>query len=1034
MSGGLIPGVQVFIRRIETGESYSATTGPKGDYLVFGLAAGTYELRFEKDGFKTEKRSEVKLSVNEQATISPVLKVGDRTDEVVVVGNAALVEGANSGLSAVVTEEELQELPQNGFDVFQLATLRPGVLPVTNAGPNLFSDGGTSKASMQGGRPSMNNLTLDGADINDPAYNTPPGGVGGVQLGVGGIQEFRVLLNNYSTEFGRNGAGNVQYITRSGSNQFNTSLYGFHRNAALDARNFFDVGDPPPFIRNRIGATFGGPIRKDKTFFFLNWESLLESKSITANLSVPDDNAHNGRLPSAADPSILVNIGVNPQIAPFLNLYPAANSGALGQGLALLRTSQRQRITDHYGMLRLDHLLSINDKVSARYVYDDSHSVAPFASTLTPGFPSKREIRNQYLMFNWQKVLGSNLINEARASYSRIYLSTREAFSTPLSISLSPGRSLGAIGIAGLPQLGSNLLSPIAGPSNTFQLVDNLSHKRGSHMLKTGVDLKRIQVNGRFDSLVNGAYIFNDLTSFGFPAQSSNPALESFLMGIPFLYLGVDPQLSNSNRGYRQTYVGLYLQHDWQVSPRLTLNMGMRWEYWSNPSEAHRRLSNVRNISTDTQPTAGNVWERSPLDLWSPRVGFAWSPTSDGTMVVRGGVGIMRDQLWANLYGTTRFYEPYFRALQYIFPTFQAPPSDIQSLVGFGGPPSVAGVFGMTYTPDFPYYVQYNLNVQRELPQRFSLQVGYVGSRGIHLVRGGEANPFVVAQQRRINPNLASTVQIVTDGQSVYNAGEVSLQRRFSMGFSTGVSYTYSRSIDDQSGTFPSDYTSESGISQNYFNRKGDRGRSSFDRTHAFVWNFVYDLPFQRPGSELWAGGWSVSGILSLYSGLPFTANLGSFDNSGIRSIAFADRPNLKPNVNACANTGDPQGWFDPEIFTLPAPGQYGNAGRNIMCGPSLQSFDFALSKRFSLSERAKLQFRAEIFNVFNHANFDVPINTQGPAGSGGNGSAIFVGRRPGCDASTDSLACGIIAPDAGRIARTVTTSRQIQFGLKFFF
>jgi len=1027
-SGALIPSTLLIIRRVDTGEQRQTATNADGVFRVFGLDAGTYEVRFEKPGFKTLVMSDVKLLVNQQGTLNPTLQIGDRQENVEVIGNVSLLEGANSGLSAVVTDEALHELPLNGLDVFQLTLLNPGVLPMTNAGPSLFGDGGISKASVQGARPSMNNLTLDGTDINDPAYHTPPGGVGGVQLGVGGIQEFRVLLNNYSAESGRNAGANVQYITRSGGNEYHGSLYEFHRNAALDARNFFDAGDVPPFVRNQFGATLGGPIRRGKTFFFLNWESLLESKSITANLSVPDANAHNGLLPSATDPTTLVNVGIDPRIVPFMDLYPLSNAGSIGRGLGLLRTSERQKITEHYGMLRLDHLLTPSDKVTARYVFDDSHSTAPFANTLTPGFPSKREIRNQYLMFNWQKVLGPNVLNEAKASFSRIFLSTRESFSTPLSISLTPDRALGAVSIAGMPQLGSSFLSPVSGPSNTFQLIDNLSHKRGNHMLKTGVDFNHIQVNGRFDSLVNGVYLFND---FGLPAASNNPALELFLRGIPFLYLGADPQLSNSSRGYRQTYLGLYAQDDWQVAPQLTLNLGIRWEHWSNPDEAYARLSNVRNILTDTGPTSGKIWEHTPRDLWSPRLGFAWTPGSESKTVIRGGVGVMRDQIWANLYSTTRFYEPYFRTLQYVLPTFQAPPNGIASLIGFGGPPSVAGVFGITYKPDFPYYVQYDLNLQHELPRNFSLQVGYVGSRGIHLLRSGEANPFTSSLGRRLNPNLGSTIEMVTDGQSVYNAGEVSVQRRFSNGLSTGIAYTYSKSIDDQSGTFPSDFTSESGISQNFFNREGDRARSSFDRKHAFVWNFVYDLPFAKFGSPALTDGWSISGILSLYSGLPFTANLGSFDNSGILPIAFADRPNLKPGVNPCATTGDPERWFDPSIFTLPAMGQFGNSGRNTMCGPPLKNLDVALIKRIKLHDRANLQFRAEFFNVFNHPNFDVPINTQGPTGSGGNGTAIFVGRRTPCDATSDSLGCGLLAPDAGRIMRTVMTSRQIQLAVK---
>ncbi len=1032
-SGAVIVGASVTAIRTETGEQRSVTTDQAGNYRIPGISSGIYEVRFEHAGFATAVLTGIDILVNQQAILDSTLPVETPfTLTVDVVAHASLLESANAGLSGVVTSSVLHDLPLNGRDLFQLTLLEAGVLPVTSAGPNPFADGGSSKAAVQGARPTMNNVTLDGADINDPAYNIAPGGVAGVQLGVEAIQEFRVLLNNYSAEFGRNAGANVQNITRSGGNEFHGSLFEFHRNAALDARNFFDLGPIPPFVRNQFGAAIGGPIRKNRTFFFTNFESLRESRSVTTSLSVPDQNARRGLLPSAADANSLVNVGVDPRIAPFLSLYPLPNAGPVGGGLASLQTSRKQPTTENYGLLRIDELLGVRDRIFARYVFDDSDSTVPFANTTTPGFPSNRQIRNQYLMLNWLRVVRPSLLNEAKVNFSRVRLSTRESYSYPLSISLSPNRALGAVSISGLPQLGSSLVSPVASASNTFEVIDNLSHERSGHSIKTGGDLKRILVNGPYDALVNGSYIFTDLTSFGFPAQSNNPAFEFFLKGIPLVYLGAYPTLADSNRGFRQTYAGLYAQDDWRVRSGLTLNFGFRWEYWSNPSEAHGRLANIRNVLTDTAPAAGKVWAGVPLDQWSPRLGFAWKPA--GKTVVRGGAGIMRDQLWTNLYATTRFYEPYFRALQYILPDFQAPPNDAQSLIGFAGPPSVIGIFGITYRPDFPYYLQYNVNVQRELPGDFRLQAAYVGSRGIHLVRTGEANPLTPSLNRRTNPNFGSLVLMATDAQSFYNSGQLSLLRRFSDGLSMEASYTYSKSIDDQSGTFPSDYTSESGVAQNFYDRKGDRARSSFDRTHAFVLNYLYELPFfrGRPG----AGGWGIGGVLTLLSGAPFTANLGSFNNSLTQSLVSADRPDLKPSAKPCAaNSGDPNHWFDPAIFTLPAPGTFGNAGRNIMCGPALKNLDFSLTKQTKLTEEVKLQFRAEFFNLLNHPNFDSPVNTQGPTGGGGNGDAVFIGRSgPSCRPDTDTFRCGVLASNVARIARTVTTSRQIQFGLKLTF
>jgi hypothetical protein len=606
------------------------------------------------------------------------------------------------------------------------------------------------------------------------------------------------------------------------------------------------------------------------------------------------------------------------------------------------------------------------------------------------------------------------------------------SFTSPLSISLSPGRALGAVNVAGLPQLGGDIVSPIESASTTGEMIDNLFLQRGNHTLKAGADFKRLRMNGRFDALINGEYIFNDLTSFGFPSFSANPALEAFMEGLPFLYLGVDPALADSDRGFRQNYLGTYFQDDWRANSHLTLNLGVRWEYWSNPSEAHGRLANIRNLATDTKPTPGSLWAGVPLDLWSPRLGFAWKPSSGGKTVVRGGVGLMRDQIWANLYSDARFYEPYYRALEYVLPSFVNHPASVASLIGFAGPPSVIGIYGVTYHPSFPYYLQYNVNVQREVGHDWLVQAAYVGSRGNHLPRTGEGNPQIPALGRRLNPNFGSSVVIVTDGQSFYNSAQASAEKRLSKGLTFQANYTWSKSIDDQSGALPADYTSESGVAQDLFDRKGDRGRSTFDRTHALVANVLYAIP-DGPGILL--KGWGAGSVATLLSGAPFTANLGAFNNSGSLSISPADRPNLAAAARPCASTGSPDRWFDPTIFSLPAPGSYGNAGRNILCGPPLKNIDFSLTKQTRLGDRASLQFRAEFFNLLNHANFDVPINTQGATGSGGNGDAIFVGSRgAACNPNTGALGCGILAPDAGRITHTVTTSRQIQFALKLVF
>ena len=1026
-SGRAVTGASVVLTNINTNIPYQTETNSEGIYRLTGLLPGMYRANITRDGFKSIVKGDIELHVQDEVSLNFALQIGSASESITVEGGAPLLETTNAQVSGLVSGRTLTELPLNGRDLSHLIELQVGVAPSTSAGPSPISKGSVGKVAVNGTRQTMTNSTLDGADINDPEFGVPPGGVSGTQLGVEAIQEYRVVLNPYDAEYGRNAGANVQYATKSGTNNWHGSVYEFFRNSVLDARNFFDL-TKPGFVRNQFGLTAGGPIVRDKTFFFANYEGLRDRQSITTSFSVPDDNARNGWLPSAADPTQLVFVGVNPAIAPFLNLYPAANGPELGGGTALYQGNGMQPTREDFGVFRLDHKLSEKDQFFGRLVIDDGQITQPFMSTSVPGFPGQANIRNQYYMLNWQHLFTTQLFNEAKFDYNRTMYLADAANSYPYSISLLPNRVLGLIAVPGLPTVGNNLIYPIGETTNVFEGIDNVTYLHGAHALRFGGNVRRFQMNGPFDLFANGGYYFMDLTVYGFPAASNNPGLEYFLYGVPVAYVGTDPAASNSYRAYRQSYYSFYAQDDWRITSRFTLNLGLRWEYWSNPSEAHGWLSTLRNLATDVAPTPGPMFASMPKNLWSPRVGFAWQPSVSGKTVVRGGAGILRDQIWADMYGNSRFYTPYYHSVEVIFPNFLTPPPSIDSLVGFLGiPPITVGSFGIDYYAKQPYYLEYSLNIQRELTPTLMLQVGYSGNHGVHLGRAGEANPY-----QSLNPNFGTMPIIKTDGISNYNALQVSVQKRFSSGLAFQSSYTYSKAIDDESGSLLFEYVSENVQSQDLYNRIGSRGRSAFDRRHVFVSNFLYDLPFgpgKQHGGSLtglagkMAEGWRIGGILSLESGLPFTANLGTFNNSLASSGGFwpADRPNLNAGANPCATTGDPTKWFDPNMFTLPVLGQYGNAGRNILCGPSLKNFDMTLAKQTHLTERVALEFRAEFFNLFNHANFDVPVNTTGPNGAGGNGDQIFTGP-------------ATRAKDAGRIFRTVTTSRQIQFGLKLTF
>jgi hypothetical protein len=1040
--GAVVPRVAVTATNVDTGRQVRVMTDTTGAYRIPGLFPGDYEVKAERASFAPEVHRGITLTVSQQAVVNFTLRLGTTSKVVVVSGAPLLVESTSSAISGLVNPTQMRQLPLNGRDIFQLVLLQPGAQPTPSAGASPWQKGGLAKVAVNGQRPTSNNLTIDGMDANDPNFDVSPGGASGVFLGVDGIREFRVFTSGYSAEYGRNAGSVIQLVTKSGTNNLHGSLFEFHRNAALDAKNYFDLANRPipPFVRNQFGGSLGGPIQHNRTFFFVSYEGFRERLGITAVATVPDALAHQGLLPLASNPGACTEqnpggcaqVGVNPAVAPFLAIVPTPNGTDFGNGTGLLTTSAKRVTREDYGLMRLDHTFSGTHSVFGRYILDDSDSQNPYLSTLVPGFPGETPSRNQYFTLQDQKLFHGNWLNLAAFGFNRTtYLAMVQNQYPNLTIAVGQNRPMGFLNVAGLNAIGNNFLYPFGSFSNTFQADDNVSWEPGHHAVKFGGEYRRLEMNGPFDLFVNGEYNFQDLSFFGVPYASNNPPLESLLHGIAFSYLGTNPQLSNSDRGFRQNWLSAYVQDDWQATARLMLNLGVRYEFYSNPTEAHGRAVNIRNVATATAPTVGSFFAGLPEDLFSPRLGFAWMVTRDQKTVLRGGAGIFRDQIWANLYGNARSLPPFYQAYFTLLPTFQNP---LQAALV-----ATTANATMTYNPKWPTTIQYNLDLEREVTANSVFKLGYVGARGNHLVRMGEANPFEPALGHNLNPNFGSLTRLVTDAQSFYNSMQASFEHRTSHGLTLAINYTWAHSVDDASGAFPSDSVNESGKSQNFFNRKGDRGRSSFDIRQNLVFDFVEQLPFgpgQRFGrnahglARQMIGGWTLSGIGSFHTNVPFTPVLG-FDNAGTQSSLLSDRPNLvgNPDTGTCPN-GAPVGtttcWFNPQAFALPPPGSFGNAGRNILSGPAYADFDLAFLKEFSFGETRELQFRAEIFNLANHPNFAVPTNTEGPNGVGGNGDQIFLGR--------NAVGQGVMAPNAGQIFSTVSPSRQIQFGLKFLF
>ncbi len=818
--------------------------------------------------------------------------------------------------------------------------------------------------------------------------------------------------------------------TKSGGNQFHGSLWELHRDASLDAKNYFDLGaNPiPPFVRNQFGASTGGPLKRDRTFFFANYEGFREVQASTAIATAPDALAHEGFLPSAnnsaactsASSSGCAAIPINPQSQQFLNLMPPSNGPDNGDGTGELITADKGNTREDHGMVRVDHNFSNTHSVFARYTVDDSSSVVPYVGTppgtYQPGFPSLHLARNQYVTVQDRATLIPNLINELRFGVNRTTASSSSDNTHPgLSISLVPGRAFGMIDVTGLSLIGNYVAFPWGDFSTVYQVQDQLTRTVGRHTLKFGVEFRRLDLNGTLDFGVNGLYSFQDLTPYGLPASSNNPALEFFLEGVPLSYVGVNPANADSERGYRETFASGFAQDFVRLNSRLTANIGLRYDFYSNPTEAHGRLSAFRNPATDSAPTVGPLFAGTPRDLLSPQAGFAWDAFGNGKTMVRSGFGIYRDQLPEIVFGIERFLPPFFGLEEFVFPQFLSPQNAALS--------QPLDAFATTYYPKFPYVMQYNLNVERELAQGMILTAGYFGTRGNHLTREGEGNPFEPALGHRFNPNLASPLILaLTDAQSFYNSGQVSISRHYSHNLSWQVSYTLAHSIDDASVDLQVESVNDPPGSQSIFDRKGSRGRSSFDIRH----NFAANAAYQMPGRGGLLGGWQIAAVASVHSGVPFTPVL-AFDNADIQSLLIPERPDLvgNPYAGSCPNgarLGVPSCWFNPSAFAVPPAGEFGNAGRNILKGPGFAEFDPALHKEFAIVHEWRITVGVEAYNLFNHPNFGVPSNTQSPFFLGGAGDAVL------------KNAAGDFADNAGQILTTASTSRQFQLTGRFTF
>src|SRR5215472_9419940 len=1049
-TGRPVPSAGISIKNLETGALRNALTDETGHYQVLALPVGKYEVRAAKSGFQDGVHSGIELAVGGQATVDLQLQVGSVSSEIKVVGDAPMVSTTTRDISGLVGEQQVKDLPLNGRSYDLLLPLNPGIVNFTSqktGGTGISNSTTANNFAVSGNRPQQNLFLLNGVEYTGAAENNmQPGGPSGLLLGVESVREFNVLRDSYGAEFGKHPGGQVIIATQSGTNQWHGSVYEFVRNSALDAPNFFDVGGPPPFERNQFGVATGAPIQKDKTFIFGNYEGFRQNLNQTSVAFVP----------SLASRAMAV-----PSVQPLLNLWPTPSPNAQDfNGFSAVHGSAPQTIREDFGTLRFDHIFSTRDTGSAIYTIDDGGDV-----TATPANPFSTDIltlHEQVLSLEERHIFSPTLLNTARFGFSRAgYFFTGEpTHGTPAADvpGLLLGLPVGAVVVGGSaasnPQAsiglaGSNNGSNLHIHRNLYTYEDRVTWTRGRHQFSYGACLQQLQSNEIIALSQFGQATFASISSFVTTGVASS-----------FLF---DPAPTAMN--WRSLFGAFYAEDVVRVNSSLTLSLGFRDEFSTGWNEAHGRAANYTFtdgvISTEPRIAHSIFTTNNAKFLPQPRIGVAWSPFQRKT-VLRAGFGMYNDLQDALGYRTDQ-NAPFN-------PTYSLKNEPVSSLPIDPNAPVPTGARlipgGVQPNMKTPMLISWSLRVDQELSPNTLLTVGYVGSHGYHELIGIDANTpipticpaapcpavyptsppatlskgfpvgsplagapipggsfYIPVGTPNANPSpvINNTWTWFSLDDSSYNTLQVDLRRRFSRGLSFRGVYTWSKTIDDGDSLNQTTANNAPGLVSNPFDINADRGLATFDVRNIGVVNLIYELPIGRDKSfasnlegfaNAAVSGWAVASIVTAQSGFPITPQL-SYNPSNNNDNRNPVRPFINPDFSGPVVLGSPKQWFNPAAFIAPPAtiGFYGNLGRNSFIGPGLATWDFSVFKNTRINERFNVQFRAELFNLLNRANFNTPnlITFTPPTAANPSG----------------------VSGTAGAITSTSTTSRQVQFGLK---
>ncbi len=1095
-SGGVVPGVTVTVRNTENNQTRTATTADDGAYRIPTVPVGPYTVSFEKAGFETRTTTGLVLEVAQELSVNADLTVGTSQQEVTVTAEAPLVNTTTASSGGLVNEQKIVELPLNGRNYLDLTLLQPGVTQQAYANAAQPGEGGMLFSS-NGAPWRSNDYLLDGTMLQfGPGGNG--GSVIGNSLGVDGIREYRVITNNFPAEYGMTMGSQMVLVSKGGSNQFHGDVFDFLRNSALDARNFFDLRPSSPdlnghrlpeFRRNNYGGSLGGPIRKDKTFFFGVFEAVASLTGTTNTVTTLNAGcegfAAGQQIWNGAGAPPTGSVGNCPQLGgttatattispvtqPFYALYPAPTPG-LGNSYGFVYNEPQH---EDYGQMRIDQTISPNDTLFGRFTFDQANLRGPLNF---PVFEQGLYSRSQYVTVSEAHVISTTMLNSARFSYSRTNLQSNSSTSLtgsqyvfvpglPAGIGdrQDPNIKMGTVGVSGLQGLGPSGTAPKTNLQGIFAFSDDLSYTRGKHALKFGAVVNAYDLYIYTHGVDRGGASFSSIAAF---IANTSQTFTSILP-TPLLV-----------RDYHWWVMGFYGQDDWRVTPRLTLNLGLRYEPATTYNEINGHASAVRNLLTDTNTTVGPPFRDPSYRDISPRVGLAWDVFGDGKTAVRAG--------FAELYDVAEY------GSQMSFSGASMPPFEYTVIIP-GQPLTVPYQFpnitqlgtsafplifrGMTWLERQPHDLQYNLAIERQLPGGLAVTLGYEGSRGMNLPMYNEDNPtipngvpqtaggvescvaptagtavnlgsqidgvatscFLTTATRR-NPAFGTMIGDPNAADSFYNGLSIQVNKRLTHGLQFQSSYTYAKLIDDmQAATGSDSFAPHNSTDQDALHYRTARAPADFDITHNWQFNMIYHLPkfsFSNGFEDTLLNGWWTSGILALQTGYamsPYvTANR---SQSVVGNGSGIDRPDLAPGrreqdithgvstsngVNPCPTAGQQLGtpnlWFDPCAFTEQPLGFLGNAQRNEIWGPGLFNTNFSLVKDTAMKFLGESGSLQFRTELFNALNHpNFALPSTGVV-YGGSGSAIN----------------GSPNGNAGQILRQIGNPRNIQFALKLIF